>query len=881
MKKLSISLLLCGCSYAVFAQSPETVAYPFQNSDLPITQRVDDLVDRLTLEEKISQMMNSSPAIERLGIPYYNWWNECLHGVARAGHATVFPQAIGLAATFDTDAMFRTATVISDEARAKYHHAVNAGKHAQYFGLTFWTPNINIFRDPRWGRGQETYGEDPFLTGEMGVAFVKGLQGDDPKYLKTVATAKHYAIHSGPEYSRHTFDVSPPLRDVWDTYLPAFEKLIKAGNAYSVMCAYNRFVGSPCCGNDELMVDILRNRWGFEGYIVSDCGAIDNFYRSHKTSPDAEAASAEAVLAGTDLECGGSYRALLQAIRRGDIKESDIDISVKRLFTARMKLGMFDPDSQAPFSQIPYSTVGSETSKKQSLEMARKSIVLLKNENQTLPLSKKIKTIAVIGPNADNPTCLLGNYNGSPATIVTPLEGIRQKLGKNVKIIYDQGTGLTNDTVYLPVDLGNVLKIDGNNGFKAEYFANKNQEGTPVLTQYEKTVDFFASNQHRILAKLPSGIISARWTSVLTPVEDGEVCFEMTSDDCAFRLFVNDVQVVDRYRYQEACVEHHHFQAKAGQPYNIRFEFAQDNEGAGISLATVSRNKSNPEELLRKISPADVIVFVGGISPSLEGEEMPVSVPGFNKGDRTSIHLPAVQTELLKQLNASGKPVVFVMLTGSALAVQWENEHLPAILNAWYGGQDAGTALADVLFGDYNPAGRLPVTFYASDEDLSPYEEYSMKNRTYRYFTGQPLYEFGYGLSYSEFEYSNLQAPLSVQTGGEVIVKATVRNKSSRDGEEVVQLYVAHSGSHLPLPIRSLQGIKRIFLKAGESQQVEFTLTPENLSIVDGLAQRCVIPGKIFISIGGRQPSQDAVYKAQAQQMEILLTGGKKMMVEN
>jgi len=848
------------------------------NPDLPVEQRVDDLVGRLTLEEKVSQMMHSASAIERLGIPHYDWWSECLHGVARAGNATVFPQAIGLAATFDTDAMFRTAIVISDEARAKYHRAIAGGKRTPYFGLTFFTPNINIFRDPRWGRGQETYGEDPYLTGEMGLVFVKGMQGDDPNYLKTVATAKHYAVHSGPEYSRHTFDIHPPLRDLWDTYLPAFEKLIKKGNAYSVMCAYQRFAGSPCCGSDELLVDILRNQWGFQGYVVSDCWAIDNFHKTHKTSPDSAAAAAAAVLAGTDLECGAGYWALLDAVKRGDIKESDLDVSVKRLFTTRMKLGMFDPDSRVSYSKIPYSTVGSEKNRKQSLEMARKSIVLLKNENQTLPLSKKIKTIAVIGPNIDNRICMLGNYKGSPKELITPLEGIRRKVGKNTKIIYDQAIGLTDDTVFQPIDLGNALQIDGKTGFKTEIFNNREHQGTPIWTQYDREVDFFTANQHRLWEKLPPnvGVISIRWTSVLTPAKDGEVCFEITNSDGSFRLFVNDEMVFER-GYQEIGVEHYYLQAKAGEKYNIRFEQSQGNELSSISLLPVRREKRNQDELLRKIVPADVIVFVGGISPALEGEEMGVAIPGFDRGDRTTINLPTIQTELLKKLKAMGKPVVFVMQTGSALAVQWENEHIPAIVNAWYGGQDGGTALADVLFGDYNPAGRLPVTFYASDDDLPPYEDYSMKNRTYRYFTGKPLYEFGYGLSYSEFEYSGLQAPLSVATDGEIVVKATVRNKSSRDGEEVVQLYLSHLGSNLPLPVRSLQGVKRIFLKAGESKQVEFKLAPENFSVIDGIAQRCVIPGKALISIGGRQPSVEAVAKGLVQQKEVEVIGEKKV----
>jgi beta-glucosidase len=846
---------------------------------LPIERRVEDLVGRLTLVEKVSQMVYTAHAVERLGIPAYNWWNESLHGVARAGRATVFPQAIGLAATFDTDAMFRTATVISDEARAKYHQAIADGKRDQYLGLTFWTPNINIFRDPRWGRGQETYGEDPYLTGEMGVAFVKGMQGDHPKYLKTVATAKHYAVHSGPEYSRHSFDVHPPLRDLWDTYLPAFEKLLKKGGAYSVMCAYQRFVGSPCCGSDELLVDILRNRWGFDGYVVSDCWAVDNFHRTHKTSPDSAHASATAVLAGTDLECGHGYWSLLKAVERGDITEADIDVSVKRLFTARMKLGMFDPDNIVPFSKIPYSTVCSEASRKQSLEMARKSIVLLKNENKTLPLSKKIKTIAVVGPNADDRVCLLGNYKGTPEALITPLEGIRQKVGKNTKIIYDKAIGLASDTIFTPEDLGNILQIDGKTGFKAEYFNNREHKGTPVWTQYEKTVDFFTKNQHQTLAKFKSGIISIRWTSVLTPAKNGEICFEINNIDGSFRLFINDKQVLEK-GYQEVGVEHYHFQAKAGEKYNIRFEHSGGNEGASVSLATVKREKRNQDELLRKIGQADAIIYVGGISPALEGEEMWVAVSGFKGGDRTKINLPEIQTEFLKKLKTTGKPVIFVMMTGSALAIKWEDENLPAIINTWYGGQDAGTALSDVLFGDYNPAGRLPVTFYASDSDLPDYEDYSMKNRTYRYFTGKPLYEFGHGLSYSTFEYSNLQAPSTVKTDGEIAVKATVKNTSARDGEEVVQLYVTHSGSNLPLPLRSLQGVKRIFLKAGETKQIEFTLTAENLSIIDGIAQRCVIPGKALISIGGRQPSREAVAKGVVKQVEVVVTGGK-FLVDN
>ncbi|HBB01020.1 MAG: hypothetical protein A2W86_07315 [Bacteroidetes bacterium GWD2_45_23] len=848
---------------------------PFQNTGLPVDKRVDDLVGRMTLEEKISQMMNDAPPIDRLGIPAYNWWNECLHGVARSGIATVFPQAIGMAATFDADAMFRTAEVISDEARAKYHQALRTGSQDQYNGLTFWTPNINIFRDPRWGRGQETYGEDPYLTSALGVAFVKGLQGNDDKYFKTIATAKHYAVHSGPEYNRHSFDARPPLRDVWDTYLPAFEKLIRTGHAYSLMCAYNRYEGEPCCGSDELLVDILRNQWGFEGYVVSDCSAINNFYRTHKTSPDAAAASAQAVIAGTDLECGGSYSTLLEAVKRGEITEEKIDVAVTRLFTARMRLGMFDPDEQVPYSKIPFSVVASKKSSEQSLEMARKSIVLLKNEQQTLPLDKKIKTLAVIGPNADNPTCLLANYNGSPSYIVTPLEGIRRKVGKNTRIIYHQGVGLTDDSVSIPVNNKKLLLADGKVGLKAEYFNNRNFEGTPAFVQHEKEIDFFGAAQHRVMAKLQPGKVAARWTSVLSSKKDEEVVFEITSDDSAFRLFVDDQLWMDRFSNQEARVVYCRVPVKAGQKRTLRFEFAQENEGGGVSLTMVERRKSDLDALVASVKSADAIVFVGGISPSLEGEEMPVHVPGFNKGDRTSIALPRVQTEALQALQATGKPVIFVMLTGSALAIQWEDDHLPAIVNAWYGGQDAGTALADVLFGDYNPSGRLPVTFYASDNDLPPYEDYSMKERTYRYFTGKPLYPFGHGLSYTDFTYSDLRVPATAVAGDSVNVSVSVTNTGSRSGEEVVQLYVSLLNRQVPVPLRSLQSVQRIKLEPGESRKVDFTLAPEQFSALDALMQRCVEPGKIMVSIGGQQPSDETLKTGKAVRNELVLTGKK------
>ena len=507
--------------------------------------------------------------------------------------------------------------------------------------------------------------------------------------------------------------------------------------------------------------------------------------------------------------------------------------------------------------------------------MARKSIVLLKNDSQTLPLKKSIKTIAVIGPNADNPTCLLGNYNGSPSNIVTPLEGIRKKAGKSAKVIYHQGVGLTDDTISMAINLGNALKIDGKAGFKAEYFSNKRFEGNPVFTQYEKTIDLFGANQHKVLSNFETRMIAARWTSILTPGTDGDIVFEMTGDDSGFRLFIDGEKVVDRFGYQEARIEYYRLAAKKGKTYRIQFEFAQETEAGGVSLATVRREKTDMKSVAAQAKQADVIVFVGGISPSLEGEDMPVEVPGFNKGDRTSIALPAVQTAMLKELAATGKPVVFVMLTGSALAVEWEKNNLPAIVNAWYGGQDAGTALADVLFGDYNPSGRLPVTFYASDKDLPDYEDYDMHERTYRYFTGKPLFEFGHGLSYTRFEYSNMTAPETLKTGETAKYSITVTNKGTRDGEEVAQLYVSLPDANVPVPIRSLQGIQRVYLKAGESKEITFSLSPVNFSAIDVLMQRCVMSGKALVSIGGGQASEVALNEGRAQQKTTELTGSK------
>lgn len=704
-----------------FIIGQQTYEFPFQNPALTVDERVNDLVSRMTTEEKISQMMNGAPAIDRLGIPAYNWWNECLHGVARAGLATVFPQAIGLGATWDEDLMFRVSTAISDEARAKHHEFVRNGSRRIYQGLTFWSPNINIFRDPRWGRGQETYGEDPFLTGKMGVQFVKGLQGDDPKYFKTIATLKHYVVHSGPEPERHSFDAVTDERDFRDTYLPQFEMGIKEGKAYSVMCAYNRYNGETCCGSDNLLNGILRTEFGFEGYIVSDCGAINDIYRGHKTVATAAEASALGVKSGTDLECGSVYRNLKEALEKNMITEKDLDVALKRLFAARFRLGMFDPPEMVKYAGIPYNVNDSEQNKALAKETALKSIVLLKNANNILPLKKDIGTVAVIGPNSDQSFVLLGNYNGTPSDPVTPLRGIKEKLTGISEVIFAQG---------------------------------------------------------------------CNWA--------------------------------------------------AGMP----------------EQKPAAELKAEALEAARK---ANVIIMCMGITPRLEGEEMRVSIDGFRGGDRTRLDLPDVQQELIKEIYALGKPVILVLLNGSAIAINWENENIPAIIESWYGGQAAGQALADVIFGDFNPGGRLPVTFYKSVNDLPDFSDYKMENRTYRYFKGEPLYPFGYGLSYTTFKYSKLKVAKKIKSGDPLTVTVKVQNTGKMAGDEVAQLYVSDLKATVPVPFRALKGFKRIHLNPGEAKVITFEVAPDAFSVIDESFKRVISPGDFTIQVGGHQPSKKAL----------------------
>jgi beta-glucosidase len=792
-------------------------------------QRAHALVAQMTLEEKVSQLMNSAPAIPRLGIPAYNWWNECLHGVARAGRATVFPEPIGMAAAFDADMMFRIATAISDEARAKNNEFLRRDKHNIYQGLTFWTPNINIFRDPRWGRGMETYGEDPYLTGRLAVSFIKGLQGDNPKYLKVVATAKHFAVHSGPESERHTFNAEVSEADLNETYLPQFETAIKEGHAESVMCAYNSLDGQPACANPHLLEDILRKQWGFNGYVVSDCGAIGDIFQTHKFVPSAARASASAVQAGTDLNCGVEYASLIPAVQEGLIQEKEIDKALTRLFTARFHLGMFDPPEQVPFRKIPYSVNDSKEHAALALEAARKSIVLLKNEAQTLPLAKTLKTIAVIGPNANDPDALVGNYNGEPTAPVTPLDGIRRKLGARARVLYARGSDLATNLPNFETVPASALFHDGKPGLQGQYFATSNFNGRayrvreltypnsgrmegaipdhpePLFTRIDSKVDFkwWDGSPRKDLNDDNFGV---RWTGEIVAPVTGTYRIGATGMN-AFELMVDGKPIAQRNNIHERAYDYGTVDLEAHKSYSIALDYHEYVGDADIRLVWAPPVENLQEEAVATARQADAVIMFLGLSPRLEGEEMKVPVEGFKGGDRLTLDIPRVQQELLEKIAALGKPTVLVLLNGSAISINWAKEHMPAIVESWYGGQAAGTAIADVLFGDYNPGGRLPVTFYKSVDQLPPFTDYSMKGRTYRYFEGEPLWPFGFGLSYTSFSYKNV----SVSAGKAGV---DVTNTGKRRGDEVVQLYDG----------KSLAGFQRISLNAGETRHVEFNV---------------------------------------------------------
>jgi beta-glucosidase len=841
--------------FVLIANAQDYKTFPMWDPSLPVEQRVNDVVSRLTLEEKVKQMLNATPAIPRLGIPPYDWWNEVLHGVARTPfRVTSYPQAIGMAATWDTNSLYQMADYSALEGRAVHNKAIELGRtRERYLGLTYWTPNINIFRDPRWGRGQETYGEDPFLTAMLARAFVRGLQGEDPKYLKAAACAKHYAVHSGPEPSRHVDNFNPSTYDLWDTYLPAFKELITKANVAGVMCAYNAVNTQPCCANDLLMNNILRKQWKFTGYVTSDCWAIDDFFKYHKTHKDSVTAAIDGVMHGTDIECGTSvYYTLYNGSKQGLISESQIDVSLRRLFTIRYRLGMFDPPTMVNYAQTPASVLEAPAHKAHALKMAQQSIVLLKNETNTLPLKKTIKKIAVIGPNADNSIAILGNYNGIPTEIVSALQGIRKKLGDDVEVIYEKAINFTNDTLLVYSDISSRYGWDGDQGFMAEYFDNRDLKGEPVVRRVTEVDQSWQEGQV-VVKDIKANNFSARFSTGYNAGDEGSITFEVEADD-GYRFLINGREVLNAWQRNRWGAGTYKLQTKKDSAYKLVLEYWQGEGKANVRLRAGNFEKTNFKALADRIKNADAIIYVGGISPQLEGEEMRVDFPGFNGGDRTTILLPAVQTELMKSLKSTGRPVVFVMMTGSAIAIPWENQNIPAIINAWYGGQAAGTAIADVLFGDYNPAGRLPVTFYKSDNDLPGFKDYDMNNRTYRYFTGEALYPFGYGLSYTTFKYEQLKIPANATKGNNIVVSARVTNTGRMDGEEVVQLYISHEGINGKAPIRSLKGFRRIALKAGESKTVQFDLTPEQLSLTDQEGLMYQPKGKIIVSIGGGQP---------------------------
>jgi beta-glucosidase len=829
--------------------SGEKASTPPKYTDMKYTpeERAADLVSRMTLEEKADQMQDNAPAIPRLGVPAYNWWNEALHGVARAGLATVFPQAIGLAATWDIDLEHRIADIISTEARAKYNDAIRHDNHRRYYGLTFWSPNINIFRDPRWGRGQETYGEDPYLTAQMGIAFIRGMQGDDERYLKTIATSKHFAVHSGPEELRHQFNVSVDPVDLEKTYLPAFRATIMEGRAQSVMCAYNSVDGAPACASTMLLADKLRRDWKFLGYVVSDCGAIGDIYGGHHYADSMAAAAAKAVKAGTDLDCGTEYKSLVEAVQSGLIQESEINRSVERLFAARFRLGLFDPAEHVPFSNIGMDQVASPKHAEVALEAAEKSIILLKNENHILPLEKVPASIAVIGPASDDPDTLLGNYTGTPPHIVTPLAGITARFDSKAQIQFAQGSVYAQSSMALipRSALTPPAATSGGHGILAEYFNNDHFEGKASVSRIETRAYFdWARHEPVIVRALPVPTFSARWTATLRVPATGNYDLGIARPECgsclgtnSTRLYLDNKPLVDENRKSDAGNQTFRstVHLEAERNYAIRVEYVQREGGSGIELVWGPPAEALLNEAVSKVNETELAILCLGLNSRLEGEESPIDIPGFSHGDRTDIKLPDPQEKLLQAVLNTGKPVVVILINGSALAVQTAEEKAQAILEAWYGGQEAGTAIARTLSGDNNPAGRLPVTVYQSVNQLPPFTDYSMKGRTYRYFRGKPLYPFGYGLSYSNFSYSDVQRKPSGDADQEL--SAQVTNRSSRDGDEVVQLYLTAKNSDI-----ALQGFQRVHLAAGESKTVSFVVSQSDLN------------GKIP-SIGGGQPS--------------------------
>jgi beta-glucosidase len=853
---LILAFLICG---RAAAQTTGDAVY--LDPSQPLDVRVDDLIKQMTLEEKASQLVNQARAIPRLKVPAYDWWSEALHGVANAGTATVFPEPIGLAATFDDPLIHEMAIVIGTEARAKHNLAVKAGRRDIMEGLDFWSPNINIFRDPRWGRGQETYGEDPFLTGRMGVAFVTGLQGDDPKYFRVISTPKHFAVHSGPEPSRHTIDVQVSKHDMEDMYLPAFRAAVTEGKAESIMCAYNRVNGEPACANTFLLQDELRGAWKFKGYVVSDCDAVVDIYQGHQFVRSQAEAAAVSLKKGMDNECADfftlakdshDYQPYVDAVKQGLLSEAELDVSLKRLFAARMRLGMFDPAEKVPYAQTPESEIDSAAHRELALKMARESMVLLKNDG-VLPLAADVKRVLVVGPLADSVEVLHGNYSGTASHAVTALEGIGKQFS-SAQVRYVAGTNFLRQETVIPTSV--LSTDDGKPGLKGEYFPGSDFSGTPQLVRTDAVVDLELFHPRPPAITPPPAMkdFSARWTGYLTPSASGS--YQIGLIGSMNRMWLDGKLIVDDAVLHDPNSQGLTTPLEKGHRYAVKIEFLRGGFGTKLVWLPVSADPSF--EAASAARQADVVVAVVGITSKLEGEEMKVDLPGFKGGDRTNLSLPAEEEALLGALKGAGRPLVVVLMNGSALAVNWANDHANAILEAWYSGEEGGTAIAETLAGINNPGGRLPVTFYKGIEQLPPFEDYAVKNRTYRYFEGQPLYPFGYGLTYSKFEYSNLKlSDPELDAGSPLGIDVDVKNASGRPGDEVVELYIRFP--KVPgAPLRALRGFTRIHLAAGELRHVKLALEPRDLSYVNESGERMVAPGDYTITAGGGQPGTAA-----------------------
>lgn len=845
--KILLSILLI-CSAGASAQK-----LPYQNPDLPAEQRAEDLLSRLTLEEKAKLMMNGSQAIPRFGIPQFDWWSEALHGVGRNGLSTTFPSCIGMAASFDDKLLERIYTAISDEARAKNTAQKRKGKVGKYQGLSFWTPTINIFRDPRWGRGQESYGEDPYMNSRMGQAVVRGLQGPEGhKYRKLLACAKHFAVHSGPEKTRHHFNIeelSP--RDLWETYLPAFKDLVQKANVQEVMCAYQRFEDEPCCGSNRLLQQILRDQWGFKGLVVSDCGAISDFWRPgrHGVSKDAATASAKAVISGTDVECGSNYKRLPDAVKAGEITEEQINVSVKRLLKARFELGEMDPDSLVEWTKIPESVINCDAHKALALQMAREQMVLLQNRGNLLPLAKDASRIMLMGPNAADSVMMWGIYFGQPAHTVTVKEGIENKLG--CKVNYAKGCEITELTDAQSL-FGDITGPDGKPGMVARFWNNTEMKGRPAVeTRYTSALQFDNGGNTAFAPGVELTNFTASFTGSFTAEDNGRVFLSYVNDD-GIRLIINGDTVANRWKAEEMRSNKYELEVKAGQKYDIQLDYMQLANSATLQFNLETIRPTTVDNVVKKAENADVVIFIGGISPDLEREEAKVNKPGFDNGDRTSIELPQAQRDILKALHDAGKKIVFVNCSGSAVALTPEIETCDAILQAWYAGEQGGNAVADVIFGDYNPGGKLPVTFYRDDSQLPPFDDYSMKGRTYRYFRGEPLFPFGYGLSYTTF---SVEKPSYDIKTGKITVKVT--NTGKLDGTEIVQAYMKNT-TDTEGPAKTLRGFSRVELKAGESKTVTIDFPRESFEGWDTTTNTMrVVPGRYELMVGTSSKDSD------------------------